>query len=581
MSSPVTPRRIALSTAAFLAVLAGAAALALAPGASAAPATAASPAASASPAPSGPAPGSSPAPAPSATISPSPQPYQPPAGSQPGCGFLDFPCQIGQATSGWLAGLVVSGLNSVFRLLGRSLLATSQFDQHPAVRNLWTGSLVIADSCYVLLVVAGGLILMGYETVQTSYTVKEIVPRLTAGFVLSNVSLLLTGKAISLANGLSSALVSPGVDPAQAVAMLQKVIRNALGIRDEIFIIVIAVVAVVLGLLLALTYVVRIMMTIVLIGAAPLALACHALPQTEGLARLWWRSMAGVLAIQVAQALVLIAAMRIFFSPGVIDFGPVSGRPALPTDGRLTLSLLIVVCLLYVLVRIPFWISRMIWRGGVRSSPVSRAARFVLAAVVYSRVHAALRGATSRRPPPRGGRRPGPRRGGPPRGPARGPGPAGPAGPAGTGPGRRPSGPGPQPGTAPGSRPGGSTGPGRGRPGVTGPRGGVPPGPRGPGRPGNSGRPGPPAAPVRVPAGTPGPRPAPAARPVPAVRPVLAASRPVRGPPRPAPARPPRRRRAAPARIPRRAGQRLARPRKEMTGRELRAPRQCPDTCRH
>ena len=561
MSSPVTARRIALSTAAFLAVLAGAAALALAPGAAAAPATAAaSSAAPASPAPSGTAPGSSPAPTPSATISPSPQPYQPPAGSQPGCGFLDFPCQIGQATSGWLAGLVVSGLNSVFRLLGRSLLATSQFDQHPAVRNLWTGSLVIADSCYVLLVIVGGLILMGYETVQTSYTVKEIAPRLAAGFVLSNVSLLLTGKAISLANGLSGALVSPGVDPAQAVAMLQKVIRNALGIRDEIFIIVIAVVAVVLGLLLALTYVVRIMMTIVLIGAAPLALACHALPQTEGLARLWWRSMAGVLAIQVAQALVLIAAMRIFFSPGVIDFGPVSGRPALPTDGGPTLSLLIVVCLLYVLVRIPFWISRMIWRGGVRSSPVSRAARFVLAAVVYSRVRTALRGATSRRPPPRGGRRPGPRRGGPaggaPRGPARGPGPAGPAGPAGTGPGRRPSGPGPRPGTGPGSRPGGSTGPGRGRPGGTGPRGGVPPGSRGQGRPGNSGRPGSAAAPVRVPAGTPVPRPVPAAppvpaaRPVPAVRPVLPAPRPVRRPPRPGPASPatPRRPGAKPAR---------------------------------
>lgn len=451
------------------AAILGAPVLLLVMGAATTPANATSPSASASapasvpavpsrtgpasqrPSPPAPAPGKPPAPAPSLTISPSPLPYQPPASGQPGCGFLDFPCQIGQATSSWLAGLVVSGLNSVFSLLGRSLLATAQFDQHPAVRNLWTGSLAIADACYVLLVIAGGLILMGYETVQTSYTVKEIAPRLAAGFVLSNVSLLLIGKAISLANGLSGALVSPGVDPAQAVAMLQKVIRNALGIRDEIFILVIALVAVVLGLLLALTYVVRIMVTILLIGAAPLALACHALPQTEGLARLWWRSMAGVLAIQVAQALVLIAAMRIFFSPGVIDFGPVSGRPALPTDGGPTLSLLIVVCLLYVLMRIPFWISRMIWRGGVRNSPVSRAARFVLAAVVYSRVRTALRGATSRRPPPRGGRRPpGPRPGRP-----GGPGPAG-----------RPGGPGPRGtgGMAPGPRrwpggPGGSAGP--------------------------------------------------------------------------------------------------------------------------
>jgi len=58
------------------------------------------------------------------------------------------------------------------------------------------------------------------------------------------------------------------------------------------------------------------MLTVVLLAMAPLALACHGLPQTEGVARWWWRAFAGILAIQAAQALVLVAAVRVFLSPG-------------------------------------------------------------------------------------------------------------------------------------------------------------------------------------------------------------------------------------------------------------------------
>jgi hypothetical protein len=42
--------------------------------------------------------------------------------------------------------------------------------------------------------------------------------------------------------------------------------------------------------------VVRVALLILLVAAAPLALICHALPQTEGLARLWWRATAACLA---------------------------------------------------------------------------------------------------------------------------------------------------------------------------------------------------------------------------------------------------------------------------------------------
>lgn len=396
--------------------------------------------------------------------------------SQPGCGFFDVACHVSSAITGWFKNLVISAINPVFGLLGKSLLATPQVDQTGEVQSLWTGSLVVANACIVLLVVAGGLTLMGYQTVQTSYTVKDIAPRMIIGVVLANVSLLLAGRAIGFANGLSSALLSPGVNPGQAARTLSAAITHAVDPSNAVmFVILVAIGAVVLGLILALIYVVRIMLTILLIGAAPLALVCHALPQTEGLAKLWWRAFTGVLAIQVAQALVFIAAVRMFFSPNTVNAFGLGGPDS-------SVTLWITICLLYVLVRVPFWISRMIWRGGVHHSPISRAVRFVFAAAVLSRAGFALRGATGRRALPHGGGRPpgtrpgpgGPRR--PPPRPGSGGGPGGGApGAGGPGPRRTPPASGPQPGNA-GPR---SAGPGQARrpPGsATTPGGGARPG---------------------------------------------------------------------------------------------------------
>ena len=458
MPQPGYPRRAAIRLAALAAVIAALAVAVVlsADGASAdalagrATAVAHAPDHPVSSAPASP---RSPSPSPSASApapSPGPQPSPATSSGEQGCSFLDINCYMTSAITGWFKNLVTSAINPVFGLLGKSLLATPQLDQNSEVQSLWTGSLVTANACFVLLVVAAGLILMGYQTVQTAYTVKDIAPRMVAGVVLANVSLLLAGKAIGFANALSSALLSPGVDPGKAASTLSQVITHAVAPNNAgMFVILVAIGAVVLGLILALIYVVRIMLTILLIGAAPLALACHALPQTEGLAKLWWRAFTGVLAIQVAQALVFIAAMRVFFSPGTATAFGLGGPDS-------SLTLWITICLLYVLVRVPFWISRMIWRGGVSHSPVIRVVRFVFAAAVLSRAGSALRGLSARRAAPRGG-------GGRPRGTR--PGPAGPRRPPpGPGGGRGGTG-----GGAPGTACAGGPGPRR-QPPRTGPR---------------------------------------------------------------------------------------------------------------
>ena len=109
-----------------------------------------------------------------------------------------------------------------------------------------------------------------------------------------------------------------------------------------------ALVAVILALVLAITYVLRLMAVILLTAAAPLALACYALPQTAWAARWWWRAMTAVLVIPAAQALVLTAAVKVFFTTAWVN----------TSISQYLLHMLITICLLYILMRIPFWIAR-------------------------------------------------------------------------------------------------------------------------------------------------------------------------------------------------------------------------------
>jgi len=103
-----------------------------------------------------------------------------------------------------------------------------------------------------------------------------------------------------------------------------------------------------LGLLLA--CIARAALVALLVAAAPLALSLHALPHTDGLARLWWRALGACLGVQIAQSLVLVAALRVFFDA---DRAQVLGIGS----GRLA-DLLVSGGLLWLLLRIPGWARR-------------------------------------------------------------------------------------------------------------------------------------------------------------------------------------------------------------------------------
>jgi hypothetical protein len=323
-------------------------------------------------------------PGPAPSPSPPPFPSPAPAAGTGSCGLLDYTCFVTRAITGWFAGLVRSAVNPLLAWIGDSALSTPQPGAIPAVHAMWAASVAVADACYVLLVLIGAIVVMSHETLQTSYSAKEIAPRIVLGFAGANLSMALISQAITVANGLSAALAGHGVTPAAAASSLLRTLGNSVS-TGGIFLILLALAGVVMALVLAVVYVLRLMAVVLLAAAAPLALALYALPQTSWAARWWWRALTAALAIQVAQGLVLTAAVQVFFAPGWLP-----GH----TAGYLE-QVLITLCLLYVLMRIPFWITRPVLTpfGG---SPLRRAARFAVTAAVLSRIAPLLRGGGSR-----------------------------------------------------------------------------------------------------------------------------------------------------------------------------------------
>jgi hypothetical protein len=276
-------------------------------------------------------------------------------GSQPSPGLFDITGHIEAAIDDWFRDVVTSALDPVLTVMGHTLLATPDVTDQSRVGELWRMTAGMADALLVLFVIVGGAIVMSHETLQTRTAAKDVLPRIVVAAIAINASLGLAGLAISVADSFSSTLLGQGVDPSQAAVVLRQLVLGSLA-SGGIFLVLLGAVVAVLAVVLLATYVIRLALVVLLVVAAPLALVCHALPQTEGLARLWWRAFAGTLMVQVAQSLVLICALRIFLASG----GP--ANLGISSSGGLV-DLLVSACLCWVLVKIPSWVSRTVFSG--------------------------------------------------------------------------------------------------------------------------------------------------------------------------------------------------------------------------
>ncbi|KPI04482.1 hypothetical protein OK074_4616 [Actinobacteria bacterium OK074] len=415
-----------------------------------------------------PAPGPTPAPG-----RPTPGPEQPsapeptPSTTPPACvatgtecstatgwSLFDLPGMVVDAVTSFLGMLIEQIMKPVREFLADTLLATPDVTRHADIKRLWKAMLATTAGLYVLFVTAGGITVMSHETFQTRYALRQIAPRLLLGMVASTTSLTVMGKAIGLSNALAHAIMATGLADA-GQGMVEQVLPYALFGTEglQLYLLIIATVMIVLVLAVLIGFLVRVAVMALLAVSAPLALACHAHPLADPVARLWWRALGGCLVIQVAQSMTFVLSLKLFFAPGTTALGiPKADQLGTPLAG---------VALFWVLFKIPGWTLQVILRGTPAHSPHSMGAvRMLKHLAMYQLLNAYAPGAGQLLSRTRRG----------------GGGAAGGLGGAGLGPGLggRPGGGGGRPGRGPGG--GGGRPPGSG------------PGASGGGRPRNRGR---------------------------------------------------------------------------------------------
>jgi hypothetical protein len=260
----------------------------------------------------------------------------------------------------WLLSFTVDTLNQLWALLARTAFTTPDVTAAPQVVAIAGRSLAIVDTCFGLAIAAAGITVMARETLQVRYGVADLAPRLAVGFIAANFSQPICQQAIALANALTQAIAGEPIATQATFAQLLRVVTDALANPGNVLLLVmIGLLIGVLTAMLLVMWLVRLVVLVVLVGIAPVALACHALPYTDGAARLWWRALLGCLGVVVLQALALHTTVSVFLDPGA--------NLGLPQDRSGMFNLFIVACLLWVTVRIPGLMRRYVTHGGGRN----------------------------------------------------------------------------------------------------------------------------------------------------------------------------------------------------------------------
>jgi hypothetical protein len=258
------------------------------------------------------------------------------------------------AVLGGITSAVAAGLNWVLGVLAVTVFATPDITALPQVVYTSGQARLVADACMGLVVTVAGVLAMGHGSVQDRYSAKELLPRLLIGFTLAHLALQIVRAAITVANAVTVAVLGTGVSAGDSLAQIRRILLGAAVNQDlSTWVAILQVLALVMLAVVEVTWLGRLTGLLVVAGVGPLALACHALPQSDPLARVWWRSLGSLLLVQVLQAVTLHLAVATLLTPGANL--PALGLPGDPTG---LLNLMIACYLLWLVIRIPRWVAR-------------------------------------------------------------------------------------------------------------------------------------------------------------------------------------------------------------------------------
>ena len=260
----------------------------------------------------------------------------------------------------WFANTVLGARNALWDLLSATVFVSPDVTQLPQVTAFASTSQGIVNTCYVLAFLWMAILVMGRDTIQAKYGPGELIPRLIIGLIASNFAIPLCSTLIELANAVTAAFTSQDISSPESMQQLRAttaaVLNNQNGASPASFLLLLIglLIAVLVGVLVV-QFIIRLGVLVVTVGISPIALALHGTAQTEGAAKLWWRTVLGTLGTVVMQAVALHTTLTIFLNPdtNLTVLG-------LPGDPGAVMNLLIVVCLLWGVIKIPAMMRRYI-----------------------------------------------------------------------------------------------------------------------------------------------------------------------------------------------------------------------------
>lgn len=287
----------------------------------------------------------------------------------------------------WLAARLTDVLGWLLSALTSTFFTSPDVTGLPQVRGLADRSAGVVAAVFVLAILVAGVLSMTHGSLQVTYQVKDLLPRLVTGLGLSGFALPLCRGLIELANAVTTALIGQAAAGPRVVEFV-KVQLTAVN-RDpaaQALAAVITLMIVVLIFQLLLSLLVRIATLLVVAGLGPVALACYALPQTQPAAVLWWRSLLGVLVTPALQGIAFTVGVDLLLDPShnLVPMTGISGITG--SSGTTVINLFFVACLLMLTVRIPRLVTRYAIRQGGGTSTAGVIARTIVVQTVLRRL---------------------------------------------------------------------------------------------------------------------------------------------------------------------------------------------------
>jgi hypothetical protein len=266
---------------------------------------------------------------------------------------------------GWLTNTTLGFLSFAIELLSNLVWYVPDVTALPGAKTVWNRSMAIVSTVYVLTAVAAGALAMTYDSFQTRYGVKELLPRLVLGAIASYFSFGFLRVVLRFADALVKQVAGAPLGE-RARDVVEFHVTSALSNpTNAVLSLVLALIAVVLLISLTFQWYVRLGVLLVLAMVAPLALGSYALPGLDQAAGLWWRTLLGTLGTQALQAVTLSGGLRVFLDPDsqLVMVLPAGIGGQLVTTGSPT-NLLIMIAILWATFKTPSMMRRWVLRGG-------------------------------------------------------------------------------------------------------------------------------------------------------------------------------------------------------------------------